>query len=715
MTLVATGEDCSPHMSSLPVGLFETDLAGRLVSADDSFRALALGGGTVQIGAAPWANAHPGDRAAAELAWHRLREADDPLSLSFRVWTSDNKLLWLRLDAIPKMDVFGRQTGFSGCIRDITEEHRQRDISDRLNGLLAASPDAVLIIDRHGVPTFTNAAARALFEVDDAVDLVREPALRTLLQTLRDQIPRDAINRTESGDWTGEAIYRGPNGLTRTLNVTVYVQRASDGAIEFWAGQMRDITTAKQLQTELNHQATHDALTGLPNRVLLLRTLAESLDRARHQRQQVAVLFLDLDRLKDVNDNVGHDVGDLLLATIAGRLASATRPADVIARIGGDEFVVLCNGGIDEQSALELADRVRDALTGRLMLSGVEVDLSVSIGVALSHPTQPLEPTPADEAIALVRNADTAMYRAKRRGRSRCELFTEEMSRAARDRKVLSGALEQAIAADQMRLAYQPIVSTHTGRMVGAEALLRWHHPERGLLMPSDFVHLAEESGAIVPMGDWVIHQACFDARAWIDAGLVERSFSVHVNVSGRQMSEGAFVERVIHTVRDLDLLPQQLTLDFDEATLYADKPTTMRALQTLRRFGISLALDNFGTGVSSLTALRDYRADVLKLDGSIASHLGNDEGNDPIVRSIIQLAHALDMEVVAEWVTGPDQLHRLKMLGCDMAQGYLFGEPCPAEAFAESARADRASGDAHHAARVGNHASGDLSQNPSR
>lgn len=674
-------------MSALPVGMFETDLSGRLVSADESFRALALSGGVVPLGSAPWANAHPGDRAAAELSWRRLREAGEPLTITFRVWTAANKMVWLRLDTTPKRDLFGQQVGYSGCVTDITQEQHQREISDRLTGLLEASPDAVLIIDRHGSPTFTNSAARTLFGVTDAVDLIREPALRTLLQTLRDQIPREIVNETTSGDWNGEAVYRGPDGLTHTLNVTVHVQRAADGAIEFWASQIRDITTAKQLQAELHHQATHDSLTGLPNRVMLLRTLADALERARHRRQQIAVLFLDLDRLKDVNDNSGHEVGDLLLASIASRLANATRPADVIARIGGDEFVVLCEGGIDEQTALELADRVREALTGRLMLSGVEVDLSVSIGVALSSPTHPLEPTASEEAVALVRNADTAMYRAKRRGRSRCELFTEEMSRAARERKVLSSALEQAIAADELRLAYQPIVSTHTGRMVGAEALLRWNHPERGLLMPSDFVLLAEESGAIVPMGDWVIRQACRDARAWIDAGLVERSFSVHVNVSGRQMSEGAFVERVLGTVRELDLLPQQLTLDFDEATLYADQPTTMRALQTLRRFGLSIALDNFGTGVSSLTALRDFRADTLKLDGSIASSLGADGGNDPIVRSIIQLAHALEMEVVAEWVTAPDQLHRLKMLGCDMAQGYLFGEPCPAEAFAETAR----------------------------
>ncbi len=674
-------------MSALPVGLFETDLSGRLVSADESFRALALSGGALPIGSAPWANAHPGDRAAAELAWRRLREAGEPVTLTFRVWTSAGKLVWLRLDTAAKRDLFGQHLGYTGCVSDITEEIHQRQLSERLTGLIGASPDAVLIIDRHGSPTFTNEAARTLFGVDDAVDLVREPAMRNLLQTLRDQIPREVLNSTDSGDWNGEAVYRGPDGLTRTLNVTVYVERGPDGAIEFWAGQIRDITTAKLLQAELAHQATHDALTGLPNRTLLLRTLADALDRARSHRQQIGVLFLDLDRLKDVNDNAGHDVGDLLLASIAGRLASATRPADVIARIGGDEFVVLCEGGIDEQAALELAERVREALTGRLMLSGVEVDISVSIGVALSNPMNPLGTTAAEEAIELVRNADTAMYRAKRRGRSRCELFTEEMMRTARLRKSLSSALEQAIASDQMRLAYQPIVSTHTGRMVGAEALLRWHHPERGLLMPRDFVSLAEESGVIVPIGDWVIREACKVARAWIDAGLVDRSFSVHVNVSGRQMSEPPFVERVIATVRDFDLSPQHLTLDFDESTLCGDQPTTTRALQALRRFGVSIALDNFGIGVSSLTALRDYRADILKLDGSIASSLGHDGGNDPIVRSIIQLAHALDMKVVAEWVTGPDQLYRLKVLGCDMAQGFLFGEPCPPETFADVAR----------------------------
>ena len=479
-------------MTALPVGMFESDLAGRLVTADDSFRALALSGAALPVGSAPWANAHPGDRAAAELAWRRLRESGEPIVAKFRVWTSDGRLLWLRMDTKPKRDLFGQHVGYTGCITDITEEIHQRQLSERLTGLLEASPDAVLVIDRHGSPTFTNQAARKLFRVENAVDLVREPAMRSLLQTLRDQIPREVVNNPVSADWNGEAIYRGPDGLTRALEVTVYVQRAEDGAIDFWAGQIRDVTSARQIQSELAHQATHDALTGLPNRTMLLRTLADALERGAHNRQQVGVLFLDLDRLKDVNDNSGHDVGDLLLASIAGRLASATRPADVIARIGGDEFVVMCEGNIDEQTALELSERIRLALTGRLMLNGVEVDISVSIGVALSDPKDRSEVSFTDEAVALVRNADTAMYRAKRRGRSRTELFTTEMMHAAKDRKLLSISLEQAIAADEVRLAYQPIVSTHTGRMIGS--LLPPSMPRVEAIVPSSFSTLALES-----------------------------------------------------------------------------------------------------------------------------------------------------------------------------------------------------------------------------
>jgi EAL domain-containing protein (putative c-di-GMP-specific phosphodiesterase class I) len=288
-----------------------------------------------------------------------------------------------------------------------------------------------------------------------------------------------------------------------------------------------------------------------------------------------------------------------------------------------------------------------------------------------------------DAALELLRQADIAMYQAKRLGRSRSELYTAEMKAAATEHKELSSQLERALAAGQLRLAYQPIISTHSGRVAGAEALLRWEHPERGTMLPAQFLHLAEETGAIVPIGDCVLRQACLDARAWLDSGLVDRGFSVHVNVAARQLAEGTFVERVMATVRQMELSPHQLTLDFDERTLNDRQPTSLRSLQALRRFGVQLALDDFGTGVSSLTALRACEADVLKLDGSVARTLGTSGNDDPIVRAIIQLAHALDMQVVAEWVTSADQLRRLRVLGCDLVQGHLLGEPIAADVFA--------------------------------
>jgi diguanylate cyclase (GGDEF)-like protein/PAS domain S-box-containing protein len=672
-------------LPSVPVGLFQAGRDGRVSAANPAFCALVLGGTGSIMDSPPWANAHPGDRAAAELSWLRATESNRDVMLEFRVWHAAGKLVWVRLDAAPIVDPMGRALGYAGSALDITEAVTQRILLDRLLGVMAASGDAVIVLDRNGAPVYTNEAARSLFDIHDSVDLIRDPSARGLMQIIRDQVPREVMQASDTSTWSGEVGFRGSDGLERTLDIDIIMNRSTDGIIEYWGGVARDITVTKQVQTELTRQANHDPLTGLPNRLLLLRTAADALERTRGSRGHVAMLFLDVDKLKDVNDTVGHDIGDALLAQVASRLSHATRPTDVVARIGGDEFVVLCNGSIDEHSALDLAERVRLALSGKVMVNGVEVDLTVSVGVALSSADQ-FDGSNHDAAVGLLRNADIAMYVAKRRGRSRCELYTEAMRKASRDHKQLSNELERALAADELHLAYQPILSTHSGRVTGAEALLRWNHPERGVLMPAQFVHLAEESGAIVPIGDWVIRQACNDTRAWIDAGLVDRTFSVHINVAARQLAEGSFVEKVLANMRQMELNPQQVTLDFDEATLN-DNASNLRSLQALRRFGVQLALDGFGTGPSSLTALRTCEADVLKLDGTVARTLGTTGDDDPIVRSIIQLAHALDMQVVAEWITSADQLQRLRVLGCDLVQGFLLGEPSPAEQFGNLTR----------------------------
>ena len=316
------------------------------------------------------------------------------------------------------------------------------------------------------------------------------------------------------------------------------------------------------------------------------------------------------------------------------------------------------------------------------MVHGVEVELSVSTGVAVALPQHMQGVSSHDAANELLRNADIAMYQAKRRGRSRSELYTDAMRAESRHQKELSSDLERAMAAGQLRIAYQPIISTLSGRVAGAEAMLRWDHPERGVMLPAQFMHVAEESGIIVPIGEWMITQACRDTRSWLDAGVVDRGFSMHINVAGRQLAEGTFVERVLSTVRLLEMNPHQLTLDFDEQTLNDGQPGTLRSLQALRRVGVQLALHGFGSGISSLTALRTCEADVLKLDGTIARTLGSNGDDDPIVRAIVQLAHALDMQVLAEWVTSEDQMRRLRVLGCDLVQGKLIGEPTAAELF---------------------------------
>ncbi|MFM7044769.1 MAG: putative bifunctional diguanylate cyclase/phosphodiesterase [Ilumatobacteraceae bacterium] len=679
----------------MPVGLFHADTAGRVTAANAAFVALvhgnAFSGGpspTSIVGSAPWATSHPADRAAAEHAWRQGVASGQPFKVEYRVWRDDGRLTWVRLDTAPSRNEHGVIVAYTGSISDHTDEIGGRDLLDQLTALAAATSDGIFVLDRTGTPMFANEAARRLFGIDGAdAPTGTTPLSQTLLQSVKDQVPRAVMTGAGSAQWAGEVGFRTPDGIARTLEVDVLVSRGPDGAVEYWGGVARDVTATRHLQSELARQANHDALTNLPNRLMLLRAAAEAVDHHHGSRENIAMLFLDVDRLKDVNDTVGHEVGDQLLIQVANRVLHATRPADLVARIGGDEFVVLCVGAIDEQSALDLAERIRQALSGRVMLSGVEVDLSVSIGVAIGAAQQYESVSGQDAAIELLRNADLAMYHAKRQGPSRSELYTDEMRGELRRAKQLAGDLEVALATGQLRLAYQPIISTHSGRVAGAEALLRWDHPAHGTMLPADFLRLAEDSGTIVPIGDWVIRQACKDTRAWLDAGLVDRGFSVHVNVAARQLVESTFVEKVTAIVRQADLSPHQLTLDFDEATLDDRHPSTLRTLQALRRFGVQLGLDSFGTGVSSLTALRTCQADVLKLDGSIARLLGTSGDDDPIVRAIIQLAHALDMQVVAEWVTSADQLRRLRLLGCDLVQGHLLGEPAGADAFGERAR----------------------------
>ena len=666
--------------------MFETDLNGRLTAANDAFRQLALGGASLTPGAAPWVNATPADRATAEDAWQRSREMATPFSHEFQLVRADGETIWVHVSTQPIV-VRGEHSGFMGTAVDVTESVAKRMLSERLVGILDTSHDAVIVFDANGRLEFCNDGARDLIGIASAT-ATRDAAAELFIQAIRDQVPREVVTTPSSNRWEGELAFRSPDGIMRTMSIVLQIVRHKDGAVSHYSAIARDVTEAKQMQDELSRQATHDALTGLPNRVLALRKLSEALERSVTTKRGVGLLFIDLDKLKHVNDSVGHSVGDQLITTIAKRIASATRPTDLVARISGDEFVVICDGLSDEHVAMDVAERVRQAVTGQVVLQGMEIVTSASIGIALSTPALLADEAPADAAVTLLRNADTAMYRAKSRGRGRCELYTEDMRRDARERVALTAELERALAAGELFIVHQPVVSSHTSRVVGTEALLRWRHPLRGVLTPPSFLELAEDSGAIAPIGDWVLRTACRDAKSWMDAGSVERSFHVHVNVSARQLSDAQFVDRTLASLRDASLEPTNLVLEISEATMLADNPAVSRALSALKRSGVRVAIDDFGTGYSSLAHLRDFPADYLKLDGSLVRDLGQQGGDDPIVRSIIQLAHSLNMSVVAEWVTTDDQAQRLRLLGCDYVQGNRIGEAVVADDFVTASRA---------------------------
>lgn len=624
---------------------------------------------------APWANALPDERLAAETAWNRARESATPFSFEFRLWKLDGEMIWVQLATQPIIGVSSQTTGYIGTAHDATDTVVRRLLSEQLVGLLDVTQDAVLVFDARGTIMFCNDGARRLIGVSDHSPL-NDAVAATFIEAIRDQVPREVTTSATTNRWEGEVGFRGPDGIMRTLSITLQIVRGPDGTIAHYSAIARDITEEKQLHHELTRQATHDALTGLPNRVLFLRKVSEAIERSRTLKRGVTVLFIDLDKLKEVNDTIGHTVGDQLIISISKRLASATRPSDVVARLGGDEFVVLCDGLGDEHIAMDVAERIRLSMISPVTIQGIEIQASVSIGIAVAKPGASVEESPQDAAVTLLRNADTAMYRAKQRGRGRGELFSEEMRTTNKERATLSSQLERALAANQLFLVYQPIVSTHTGRIAGAEALLRWNHPKLGVLTPLSFLDLAEESGTIGPIGDWVIRQACADVKSWIDGGSVDRSIVMHVNVTTRQLINPNFVERVMASLRETKTDAHQLTLEINEATLLDENPSIMRTLTALKRLGVKLAIDDFGTGYSSLSHLRSFPADYLKLDGTFVRDIGEQGSDDPIVRSVIQLAHSLNMSVVAEWVSSDEQNRRLRLLGCDFVQGNHVAEP---------------------------------------
>jgi diguanylate cyclase (GGDEF)-like protein/PAS domain S-box-containing protein len=437
-------------------------------------------------------------------------------------------------------------------------------------------------------------------------------------------------------------------------------------------GVFLDVTDRKRMEAELERLALYDSLTGLPNRALFSDRLGHAIDR-RGRSQATAVYFLDLDRFKRINDSLGHGAGDEVLREVAGRIQRTIRPEDTVARFGGDEFTVLCEsvGGVLE--AVGVADRLQRELAEPVRAGGAELRLSASIGIAMAEPGDEVEAT------RLVEDADAAMYRAKERGGARTELFDMAMRERAVEELAIEQELQQGLGRGELRLFYQPLVNLESGEMVGAEALIRWEHPDRGLLSPDKFLPVAEESGLIVEVGAWAVGEACRRLRDWDRRNNGDgSSFSLAVNLSARELTHPDVVPTVLNAVRRAALDPHRLTIEVTESTAMADRETGFRALRELSQAGVRIAIDDFGTGYASLDHLREMPADILKIDRSFVAGMTANSPDSALVAAAIAMGRALEMEVVAEGIETSEQVADLRELGCPLGQGFLFARPLP-------------------------------------
>ena len=632
------------------------------------------------IGADPTRVLHPDDSGTTASLW-AAASAGDECSVQYRVRHKDGSWRWLESTAQDRLD----DPAIGGIVvtsRNVTARRRRSAQQDAVASLSS------LALRGGPIDTLKSQTARLVAEVleADRCDIVRE-------EEEKDDVVGTALRQRGSGLWNDDAgtssswvrsaaaaritPATGPEGVLTVRSSRVGAFSQDDiSFLESVANVLAAAVTRHRIELELREHALHDGLTGLPNRLLLEDRLETAMARMSRHASSVSVLFVDLDNFKLVNDSLGHTAGDRLVSTVAQRITEVVRSSDTVARFGGDEFVVLCEDA-DASAASELAERIRQAVSTPVELEGRSVTVTTSIGIVTTADGR----TTPDELLSM---ADTAMYASKDSGKDCSTGFAPHMRTAASERLEALSGIRRAIADDEFRLVYQPIVSLETGRRHAFEALVRWQHPTEGLLPPAQFIDHAEDGGLIIPLGEWVIRTALAQSAAWRKAG---RTANVSVNVSGRQLTQSDLVATVARALDETGAHPGDLSLEVTEHAVMADLQKATTAMRDLHELGVRMCMDDFGTGYSSLSQLADLPFDYVKIDQSFVARLDRDRRAAALLEAIVSLCDTLDMVTVAEGVETEKQLRHLTDLGIRFGQGYLFGRPVPADGCDENLR----------------------------
>ena len=582
------------------------------------------------------------------------------------------------LSISPITDAAGVMVGAATIAHDITERKRIEQQQQWLATIVDSSSDAIIGKSVDGTILSWNRGAEEIYGYTAAEALGQSISMLAAPEHA-DELPQ-VLEKIRSGELVHdfEIVRRRKDGRLITVSLTISPIRDANGAIQGASTIARDITERKRVEDQIRHMAQHDALTGLPNRVLFRDRIGQAIVHAHRQHEQFAVLFLDLDGFKHINDSLGHDVGDEMLRQTAQRLQQCLRADDTVARLGGDEFIICLPALTDGADAMPTATKVLEALREPFAVGRHTLHVGGSIGISIY-------PTDGTDAEALMRAADTAMYHAKENGRNNYQFFTARLNEAARRRLSVANLLHQAVERSEFSLCFQPQIDLTTGRISAAEALIRWRRRDLGIVAPAEFIKIAEETGLIVPIGEWALRTACQQLKAWRERGYPELRMTV--NLSPQQFRRAGFPDTAARILAESEVPAAALDLEITESVLMTQTEENLAVLEQLAGMGIHMAVDDFGIGYSNLAYLQRFPIHTLKIDRSFVRGIGRDPNDSALVRAIIALAHSLRLEVIGEGVENADQAAFLKAHGCRSAQGYYFSRAVPAETFGELLR----------------------------